>query len=65
MAKQRDVEVIEGEGKFASSNQIIVNLKDGAKKTLDLNLLLLRLVHNHQRFQTHQMMKESWIQQVL
>ena len=28
MAKQREVEVIEGEGKFASPNQIIVNLKD-------------------------------------
>jgi len=34
MAKQRDVEVIEGEGKFASSNQITVNLKDGAKKII-------------------------------
>ena len=34
MAKQRDVEVIEGEGKFASSNQISVNLKDGAKKII-------------------------------
>ena len=34
MAKQRDVEVIEGEGKFSSSNQIIVNLKDGTKKTI-------------------------------
>ena len=34
MAKQRDVKVIEGEGKFASSNQITVNLKDGAKKII-------------------------------
>ena len=35
MAKQREVEVIEGEGKFSSPNQIIVNLKeDGAKKTI-------------------------------
>ena len=34
MAKQREVEVIEGEGKFASSNQITVNLKDGAKKII-------------------------------
>ena len=34
MAKQREVEVIEGEGKFASPNQIIVNLKDGTKKTI-------------------------------
>jgi len=34
MAKQRDVEVIEGEGKFASPNQITVNLKDGAKKII-------------------------------
>ena len=34
MAKQRDVKVIEGEGKFASSNQISVNLKDGAKKII-------------------------------
>ena len=34
MAKQRDVEVIEGEGKFSSPNQIIVNLKDGTKKTI-------------------------------
>ena len=34
MAKQRDVEVIEGEGKFASSHQITVNLKDGAKKII-------------------------------
>ena len=34
MAKQREVEVIEGEGKFSSPNQIIVNLKDGTKKTI-------------------------------
>ena len=34
MAKQRDVKVIEGEGKFASSNQITVNLNDGAKKII-------------------------------
>ena len=34
MAKQRDVKVIEGEGKFASPNQITVNLKDGAKKII-------------------------------
>ena len=34
MAKQRDVEVIEGEGKFASSNQITVNLNNGAKKII-------------------------------
>ena len=34
MAKQREVEVIEGEGKFFSPNQIIVNLKDGTKKTI-------------------------------
>ena len=34
MAKQREVEVIEGEGKFASPNQITVNLKDGAKKII-------------------------------
>ena len=34
MAKQREVEVIEGEGKFASPNQIIVNLKDGTKKII-------------------------------
>ncbi|MDC6476871.1 dihydrolipoyl dehydrogenase [Methylophilaceae bacterium] len=31
MAKQRDVKVIEGEGKFASPNQITVNHNDGAK----------------------------------
>ena len=34
MAKQREVEVIEGEGKFSSPNQIIVNLKDDTKKTI-------------------------------
>jgi len=34
MAKQRDVEVIEGEGKFASPNQITVNLNNGAKKII-------------------------------
>ena len=34
MAKQRDVKVIEGEGKFASPNQITVNLNDGAKKII-------------------------------
>nr|AAR38213.1 dihydrolipoamide dehydrogenase [uncultured marine bacterium 580] len=34
MAKQREVEVIEGEGKFSSPNQIIVNLKDGTKKSI-------------------------------
>jgi dihydrolipoamide dehydrogenase len=34
MAKQRDVKVIEGEGKFASSNQITVNLNNGAKKII-------------------------------
>ena len=34
MAKQREVEVIEGEGKFSSPNQIIVYLKDGTKKTI-------------------------------
>ena len=34
MAKQREVEVIEGEGKFSSPNQITVNLKDGSKKTI-------------------------------
>ena len=34
MAKQREVEVIEGEGKFTSPNQINVNLNDGKKKTI-------------------------------
>ena len=34
MAKQRDVEVIEGEGKFASPNQITVNVNNGAKKII-------------------------------
>ena len=34
MAKQRDVKVIEGEGKFASPNQITVNLNDGVKKII-------------------------------
>ena len=34
MAKQRDVKVIEGEGKFASPNQISVNHNDGAKKII-------------------------------
>ena len=34
MAKQRDVKVIEGEGKFASPNQITVNHNDGAKKII-------------------------------
>ena len=34
MAKQREVEVIEGEGKFASPKQIIVNLNNGAKKMI-------------------------------
>ena len=34
MAKQRDVKVIEGEGKFASSNQITVNINNGAKKII-------------------------------
>ena len=34
MAKQREVKVIEGEGKFASPNQINVKLNDGAKKTI-------------------------------
>jgi len=34
MAKQREVEVIEGEGKFASSKQIIVNLNNGTKKMI-------------------------------
>ena len=34
MAKQREVVVIEGEGKFTSPNQINVNLNDGKKKTI-------------------------------
>ena len=34
MAKQRDVKVIEGEGKFVSPNQITVNLNDGVKKII-------------------------------
>ncbi len=34
MAKQREVKVIEGEGKFSSSNQITVNLNNGAKKII-------------------------------
>jgi len=34
MAKQREVEVIEGEGKFASPKQIIVNLNNGTKKMI-------------------------------
>jgi dihydrolipoamide dehydrogenase len=34
MAKQRNVKVIEGEGKFASPNQITVNLNDGVKKII-------------------------------
>ena len=34
MAKQRDVKVIEGEGKFASPNQITVNHNDGVKKII-------------------------------
>ena len=34
MAKQREVEVIEGEGKFTSPNQINVNLNDGKKKNI-------------------------------
>jgi dihydrolipoamide dehydrogenase len=31
MAKQREVEIIEGEGKFLSSNQIIINKNDGSQ----------------------------------
>lgn len=34
MAKQRDVKVLEGEGKFASPNQITVNHNDGVKKII-------------------------------
>ena len=34
LAKQRKVKVIEGEGKFASPNQITVNYNDGAKKII-------------------------------
>ena len=34
MAKQRDVKIIEGEGKFISSHQINVELNDGTKKII-------------------------------
>jgi dihydrolipoamide dehydrogenase len=41
MAKQREVKIIEGEGKFISPNQINVNLNDGTEKIIEFKSAII------------------------
>ena len=41
MAKQRSVEIVEGEGKFLSPNQIIVKLNDGSTKIIGFHSAII------------------------
>ena len=41
MAKQRSVEIVEGEGKFLSPNQIIVKLSDGSTKIIGFHSAII------------------------